>query len=90
VCHAPVVFKQTKGVDGKSLVSGRRVTGFTNTEEAGVGLTKIVPFLVEDMLKANGGQSQALTTKNSPRKARKRSKKTQSIMIITPSILIEY
>jgi putative intracellular protease/amidase len=55
VCHAPAIFKHTKGPDGKSLVSGRRVTGFTNTEEEGVGLTKIVPFLVEDMLKANGG-----------------------------------
>jgi putative intracellular protease/amidase len=55
VCHAPAIFKHTNGADGKSLVSGRRVTGFTNTEEEGVGLTKIVPFLVEDMLKANGG-----------------------------------
>ena len=56
VCHAPAIFKHTKGIDEKSLVSGRRVTGFTNSEEAGVGLTKIVPFLVEDMLKANGGR----------------------------------
>ena len=55
VCHAPAIFKHTKGENGKSLVSGRRVTGFTNTEEKAVGLTKIVPFLVEDMLKANGG-----------------------------------
>lgn len=55
VCHAPAIFKHTKGADGKSLVSGRRVTGFTNTEEEGVGLTDIVPFLVEEMLKANGG-----------------------------------
>jgi putative intracellular protease/amidase len=55
VCHAPAVFKHTKGADGKSLVSGRRVTGFTNTEEEGVGLTEVVPFLLEDMLKANGG-----------------------------------
>ncbi len=55
VCHAPAVFKHTKGANGKSLVSGRRVTGFTNTEEEGVGLTEIVPFLIEDMLKANGG-----------------------------------
>ncbi len=55
VCHAPAIFKHTKGPDGKSLVSGRKVTGFTNTEEEGVGLTEIVPFLVEDMLKANGG-----------------------------------
>ena len=55
VCHAPAIFKHTKGPDGKSLVSGRRITGFTNTEEEGVGLAGIVPFLVEDMLKANGG-----------------------------------
>lgn len=55
VCHAPAVFKHTKGADEMSVVSGRRVTGFTNSEEEGVGLTKIVPFLIEDMLKANGG-----------------------------------
>lgn len=55
VCHAPAVFRHTMGTDGKPLVSGRRVTGFTNTEEDGVGLTNIVPFLVEDMLKSNGG-----------------------------------
>ena len=55
VCHAPAIFKHTKGADEKSLVSGRRVTGFTNSEEEGVGLTEIVPFLIEDMLKANGG-----------------------------------
>ena len=55
VCHAPAVFKHPKGKDGKPLVSGKRVTGFTNTEEEGVGLTEVVPFLVEDMLIANGG-----------------------------------
>ena len=55
VCHAPPVFGHLKGRDGKPLVSGKTVTGLTNTEEEGVGLTKIVPFLVEDMLKANGG-----------------------------------
>ncbi|MBA6419006.1 type 1 glutamine amidotransferase domain-containing protein [Pseudomonas sp. 5Ae-yellow] len=55
VCHAPAVFRHTQSTDGKPLVSGRRVTGFTNTEEEAVGLTNVVPFLVEDMLKANGG-----------------------------------
>ena len=55
VCHAPAIFQNTKGTDGQPLVKGRRVTGFTNTEEDGVGLTDVVPFLVEDMLKANGG-----------------------------------
>lgn len=55
VCHAPGVLKHPKGADGKPLVSGRTVTGFANTEEEAVGLTDIVPFLVEDMLKAQGG-----------------------------------
>jgi len=55
VCHAPGVFRSVKGKEGKPLVEGRKVTGFTNTEEAAVELTDVVPFLVEDMLKANGG-----------------------------------
>ncbi len=55
VCHAPAIFRYTKGANGKPLVSGRNVTGFTNTEEAAAGLTDVVPFLVEDMLVANGG-----------------------------------
>ena len=56
VCHAPGVFRSTKAADGTPLVKGKRVTGFTNTEEAAVQLTDVVPFLVEDMLKENGGQ----------------------------------
>tara|TARA_R110001632_G_scaffold194733_3_gene316188 strand:+ start:208 stop:888 length:681 start_codon:yes stop_codon:yes gene_type:complete len=55
VCHAPAIFKHTKDVNGNPLVKGKKVTGFTNTEEAAVQLTDVVPFLVEDMLKANGG-----------------------------------
>jgi putative intracellular protease/amidase len=55
VCHAPAALRHVKGADGKPLVNGKTVTGFSNTEEEAVGLTKIVPFLVEDMLKANGG-----------------------------------
>lgn len=55
VCHAPGVLRHVKGADGKALVAGREVTGFTNSEEEAVQLTKVVPFLVEDMLKANGG-----------------------------------
>ncbi|WP_116133373.1 type 1 glutamine amidotransferase domain-containing protein [Tropicimonas sp. IMCC34043] len=58
VCHAPAVFRHPKGADGKPLVAGRTVTGFTNSEEEGVGLTEVVPFLVEDMLVANGGDYQ--------------------------------
>ena len=55
VCHAPGVFRHVKSADGQPLVSGKKVTGFTNTEEEAVGLTDVVPFLVEDMLKQNGG-----------------------------------
>ena len=55
VCHAPAVLRHPKSSDGKSVVHGKKVTGFTNTEEAAVGLTDVVPFLVEDMLTSNGG-----------------------------------
>ena len=54
VCHAPGVLRHAKSADGAPLVQGRSVTGFANSEEAAVGLTDVVPFLVEDMLKANG------------------------------------
>ena len=53
VCHAPAVLKNVK-VNGAFLVNGKKVTGFTNEEEEAVGLTEIVPFLLEDALKANG------------------------------------
>jgi len=55
VCHAPGVLRHVETPEGRPLVEGKRVTGFTNTEEAAVGLTKVVPFLVEDELKAKGG-----------------------------------
>lgn len=55
VCHAPGVLRHVTRPDGKPLVEGKKVTGFTNTEEEAVGLTKVVPFLVEDELKAKGG-----------------------------------
>ena len=54
VCHAPGVLRHAKAVDGSPLVMSKKVTGFTNTEEAAVNLTDIVPFLVEDMLVKNG------------------------------------
>ncbi|AZB28339.1 type 1 glutamine amidotransferase domain-containing protein [Chryseobacterium balustinum] len=54
VCHAPGVLKDVK-IDDEYLVKGKNVTGFTNTEEEVVQLTDVVPFLVEDMLKKNGG-----------------------------------
>ena len=55
VCHAPAALRHVKGADGSPLVKGKKVTGFTNTEEAAVHLTDVVPFLVEDMLVKNGG-----------------------------------
>lgn len=55
VCHAPGVLRHVKAADGKPLVEGKQVTGFTNTEEEAVGLTNVVPFLVENELKAKGG-----------------------------------
>lgn len=55
VCHAPAVLKNVKGKDGKPLVNNKKVTGFTNEEEAAVQLTDVVPFLLEEMLKENGG-----------------------------------
>jgi putative cofactor-binding repeat protein len=56
VCHGPAVLRRAKGADGGPLVRGKKLTGFSNTEEAAVGLTDVVPFLVEDALKANGGR----------------------------------
>ena len=55
VCHAPAVLRHVRGADGAPLVKGRKVTGFTNSEEAAVQLSAIVPFLVEDMLIEKGG-----------------------------------
>lgn len=54
VCHAPGVLRHVKGANGEPLVKGRNVTGFTNGEEAGVELTNVVPFLVEDEFKRLG------------------------------------
>ncbi|WP_180104871.1 type 1 glutamine amidotransferase domain-containing protein [Acinetobacter sp. YH12108] len=56
VCHAPGVLRDVKNAEGRPIVEGKSVTGFSNTEEDGVGLTDIVPFLVEDTLKEKGGQ----------------------------------
>lgn len=55
VCHAPGVLRHVQASNGRPLVEGKKVTGFTNSEEAAVELTDIVPFLVEDELKAKGG-----------------------------------
>ncbi|TFY84679.1 type 1 glutamine amidotransferase domain-containing protein [Pseudomonas nabeulensis] len=56
VCHAPGALRHVKAANGEPLVKGRRVTGFSNSEEAAVELTDVVPFLVEDEFKKLGGQ----------------------------------
>ena len=55
VCHAPAVFRHAEAADGSPLVEGKSVTGFSNSEEAAVELTDIVPYLVEDQLISMGG-----------------------------------
>src|SRR3954452_20174237 len=55
VCHAPVALVNVRGRDGEYLVKGKRGTGFSNSEEEAVGLTAVVPFLLEDRLKERGG-----------------------------------
>jgi putative intracellular protease/amidase len=56
VCHAPGVLRHAKAADGTPVVQGKVVTGFANSEERAVGLTEVVPFLVEDMLKDSGAR----------------------------------
>lgn len=56
VCHAPGVLRHAKRPDGRSLVAGKHLTGFSNTEEEAVQLTDVVPFLVETELRDHGGQ----------------------------------
>jgi putative intracellular protease/amidase len=55
VCHAPTVLLNATDAAGAPLVNGRKVTGFTNSEEAAVQLTEVVPHLLEDALKERGG-----------------------------------
>jgi putative intracellular protease/amidase len=54
MCHSPVGLKNVKGLDGDWLIRGKRVTAFTNGEESDAVLDKIVPFLLEDMLRGRG------------------------------------
>lgn len=56
VCHAPAVFRNTKHPDGTALIKNKSVTGFSNSEEAAVQLTEVVPFLLEDELQSKGAK----------------------------------
>ncbi len=59
VCHGPAVLRHAQGTLSQPLVKDKRVTGFTNAEEAAVELTDVVPFLLEDELKAKGARFEA-------------------------------
>ena len=65
VCHAPAVLLKAKDQNGDPLVKGKKVTGFSNSEEAAVGLTDVVPYLLEDQLVAMGGTYQKVADWNS-------------------------
>jgi putative intracellular protease/amidase len=65
VCHASAVLLKAKDQAGQPLVQGKRVTGFSNSEEAAVGLTDVVPYLLEDQLVAMGGIYQKVDDWNS-------------------------
>lgn len=56
VCHGPAAFEPVRRADGQPLVAGRRVTGFTDEEEAVFGKTwaKEYPYLLEAQLRAQG------------------------------------
>lgn len=56
VCHAPAALKNVKNADGTPLLQGKTVTGFSNSEEDAVGLSDVVPFMLEDTLKEQGGE----------------------------------
>ncbi|MGJ7457385.1 type 1 glutamine amidotransferase domain-containing protein [Halomonas sp. MA07-2] len=58
VCHSPTVLLQARTAEGQPLVKGRRVTGFANSEEDAVGLSAVVPHLLEDALKEQGADYQ--------------------------------
>ena len=58
VCHAPAVLKNAKMSDGTPLVAGKSLTGFSNSEEAAVQLTDVVPFLLQDELSGRGASYQ--------------------------------
>lgn len=65
VCHAPSALLKAKAENGEPLVKGKKVTGFSDTEEDAVGLTKVVPFLLEDELKKLGAHYSKVADWNS-------------------------
>ena len=64
VCHATAAFLNVKDTNGEYFVKGKAVTGFTNSEEAAVQLTDVVPFLLEDEFVKRGGDFQKVADWN--------------------------
>ena len=64
VCHATAAFLNIKDTNGEYLVKGKAITGFTNSEEAAVELTDVVPFLLEDEFVKRGGDFQKVADWN--------------------------
>lgn len=65
VCHSPSVLLKAKNKNGEPLIKGKKVTGFSNSEEAAVGLSDVVPYLLEDQLIKMGGVYQKVDNWNS-------------------------
>ena len=56
VCHGAAGLLSARRPDGSLWIAGRRVNGFTNAEESAAGMTSVVPFMLEDRLRAGGGR----------------------------------
>jgi putative intracellular protease/amidase len=95
VCHGPVALTELKLSNGEYLVKGKLVTGFTNEEEDYVGLTNVVPFLLEDRLKERGGnfigvgkfecnvqQSERLITGQNPQSSKVTAERMVSLLLL--------
>jgi putative intracellular protease/amidase len=55
VCHGPAAISQVKLSNGQYLIKGYKVTGFSNSEEDTVQLSKYMPFMLQDVLNENSG-----------------------------------
>ncbi len=58
LCHGPAALLNVTGPDGKPIIAGKKVAGFSNVEEKAVGLVELVPYLLQDELIALGGDYQ--------------------------------
>jgi putative intracellular protease/amidase len=84
VCHSSGALRHVTTPDGRPFVEGKTVTGFTNGEEEEVGLTKVVPFLVEDELMNLGATCQGQREDASASRSKNASRGIQSGSRRTP------